>query len=194
MIQLTEHLQQTQEIQELAKALLAFHKRLEDTSLKKDGKNPHLNTNYLSLDKILHTVRPLLNECDLIVSQDLAGEYLVTTLMHVSGQMKVACMPFNAMDANRGTNKLQAIGGGITYARRYALSSMLSINVDVDDDGQGFKGNLNAKKAAKKKITADQYANLCEWMMSENTKVRQKQILESYLLTPEQAKEIKSLA
>jgi hypothetical protein len=103
-------------------------------------------------------------------------------------------MPFNAMDANRGTNKLQAIGGGITYARRYAVSSILSINVDVDDDGNGFKGNPQPKKATKKKVTADQYANLCEWMMEENSKQRQQQILENYVLTSDQTKEIKNLA
>ena len=194
MIQLTDHLQQTKDIQELAKALLEFHKLLADTSLKKDSKNPHLDKSYLSLDNILQTVRPLLNECGLIISQDLAGDYLVTTLMHVSGQMRVSSMPFNAMDANRGTNKLQAIGGGITYARRYAISSLLSINVDVDDDGNGFKGNPQPKKPAKKKVTKDQYANLCEWMIQENSKQRQKQILDNYVLTSDQVKEIKSLA
>ena len=194
MIQLTDHLQQTEDIQELAKALLEFHKLLSNTSLKKDSKNPHLRNEYLSLDNILQTVRPLLNECGLVVTQDLAGDYLVSTIMHTSGQMRVSSMPFHAMDANRGTNKLQAIGGGITYARRYAISSILSINVDVDDDGNSFQGNPQPKKKAKKKINKQQYANLCEWMMEENTRQRQKQILENYVLTSDQTKEIKSLA
>lgn len=190
MIKLTDHLQQTPEIQELAKALVEFNKLLVDTSLKKDSKNPHLKNDYVSLDNILQTIRPLLTKCGLSIIQDLAGDYLITTLIHVSGQMRVSSMPFVPMDANRGTNKLQAIGGGITYARRYAISSILAINVDVDDDGNSFNGNPKPK--AKKEV--QDYPALVEWIMESDTKRRQEKALSIYKFNNEQLNEIKSLA
>ena len=135
IIKISEQFQMTADISELSKALLKFQEGFEKTSLKKDAKNGGLRNEYLSLDNLLNTVRPLLTKCGLILSQDLAGDYLATTLMHVSGQFKTTFMPFNPMDANRGVNTLQAIGGGITYAKRYAIGAVLCISVDTDDDG-----------------------------------------------------------
>ena len=135
IIKISEQFQMTADISELSKALLKFHDGFEKTSLKKDAKNGGLRNQYISLDNLLNTVRPLLTKCGLILSQDLAGDYLATTLMHVSGQFKTTFMPFNPMDANRGVNTLQAIGGGITYAKRYAIGAVLCISVDTDDDG-----------------------------------------------------------
>jgi hypothetical protein len=135
IIKISEQFQMTADISELSKALLKFQEAFEKTSLKKDAKNGGLRNEYLSLDNLLNTVRPLLTKCGLILSQDLAGDYLATTLMHVSGQFKTTFMPFNPMDANRGVNTLQAIGGGITYAKRYAIGAVLCISVDTDNDG-----------------------------------------------------------
>lgn len=135
IVKISEQFQMTADISELSKALLKFQELFDKTSLKKDAKNGGLRNQYLSLDNLLNTVRPLLTKCGLILSQDLAGDYLATTLMHVSGQFKTTFMPFNPMDANRGVNTLQAIGGGITYAKRYAIGAVLCISVDTDDDG-----------------------------------------------------------
>ena len=84
---------------------------------------------------LLNTIRPILTKNKLSISQDLAGEYLITTLMHESGQFKGSAMIFNPMTDNRGTNNLQQIGGGITY---------------VDDDAQSMAGKkiAPAKKVA----------------------------------------------
>jgi hypothetical protein len=107
----------------------------------------------------------------------LAGGYLITTLLHASGQFKGAAMEFNPMAGNKGTNKLQEIGGGITYARRYSLSALLAISVDVDDDA-------NSMKAAPKKITDKQVQGVIKWAKDRGYKITV--IEDNYTLTATQ--------
>ena len=150
IIRLTPQLWQTVEISELSKALIGFATDFQKSSLKADSQNKHLRNKYVSLDGLLNTIRPILTNNKLSISQDLAGEYLITTLMHESGQFKGSAMTFNPMSDNRGTNNLQQIGGGITYAKRYALAALLAISTDVDDDAASMEG----KKVAPAKKTA----------------------------------------
>ena len=150
IIRLTPQLWQTVEIAEFSKALIGFSADFQKASLKADSQNKHLRNKYVSLDGLLNTIRPILTKNKLSISQDLAGEYLITTLMHESGQFKGSAMIFNPMTDNRGTNNLQQIGGGITYAKRYALAALLAISTDVDDDAASMEG----KKVAPAKKTA----------------------------------------
>lgn len=138
IIKLSENLFQTDQINELAAALVKFQIDFDKVSLKKDAKNPHLRNSYISLDNLINTIRPLLSKNGLVVTQDLAGDFITTTIYHTSGQFRGSSMPFNPMSGNKGTNNLQQIGGGITYAKRYALSAVLSISVDTDDDGNSM--------------------------------------------------------
>ncbi len=149
IIRLTPQLWQTFEIQELSKAIISFSADFQKASLKADSQNKHLRNKYVSLDGLLNTIRPILTKNKLSVSQDLAGEYLITTLMHESGQFKGSAMIFNPMSDNRGTNNLQQIGGGITYAKRYAIAALLAISTDVDDDAHSMAGK---KVAPAKKV------------------------------------------
>ena len=149
IIKLSENLFQTDQINELAAALIKFQLDFDKVSLKKDAKNQHLRNSYISLDNLLNTIRPLLSKNGLVVTQDLAGDFITTTIYHTSGQFRGSSMPFNPMSGNKGTNNLQQIGGGITYAKRYALSAVLSISVDTDDDGNSMstKSFNNGKSA-----------------------------------------------
>lgn len=135
---------QTENISELILAMVNFNSEFQTTKLIKDGKNEHLRNKYLTLDNILNTVRPILTKHGLVIVQALAGEYLITSIYHVSGQFIQSEMPFHPMSGNKGTNALQELGGGITYAKRYAISAMLGISVDADDDGQALKSKLRS--------------------------------------------------
>lgn len=160
---------QSEQISELIPALLKFQIAFDKASLKKDAKNEHLRNQYVSLDNLLHVIRPLLSECGLVVVQQLAGEFMTTVLYHTSGQFLGANMPFNPMNGNKGTNALQELGGGITYAKRYSLGALLQISVDVDTDANNSpiqKEQLT--KTVKKKVeTTAQLNKLVDWISED---------------------------
>lgn len=171
MVNLTPNLWQTENITNLVSALVKFQDLFNQSSLKKDATNPHLKNGYVSLDNLLNTVRPLLIECGLVITQDLAGDSLITCIYHTSGEFRGSAMPFYPMSENRGTNLLQNIGGGITYAKRYALSALLGISVDTDDDGNGTK-NPPKNEPKEKQLPAfppAQYETLAKSLFDKKT-------------------------
>jgi hypothetical protein len=160
---------QSEQITELIPALVKFQIAFDNASLKKDRKNEHLRNQYVSLDNLLNVIRPLLSENGLVVVQQLAGEYMTTVLYHSSGQFIGANMPFNPMNGNKGTNALQELGGGITYAKRYSLGALLQISVDVDTDANNSpiqKEQLT--KSSKKKVeTIAQLNKIVDWIAED---------------------------
>jgi hypothetical protein len=92
---------QTDNLSELILAMVNFNSEFQNTKLVKDGKNDHLKNKYLTLDNILNTVRPILTKHGLVIVQALAGEYLVTTIYHVSGQYIQTDMPFHPMSGKQ---------------------------------------------------------------------------------------------
>lgn len=106
----------------------------------KTGKNPHLGNEYVTLDGIIESVRKPLSTHGLAYTQLLneaeAGLMLETFLFHTSGQWLSACVRVVAMTGNRGVNEMQALGGALTYLKRYALAALLGISADEDDDGE----------------------------------------------------------
>ena len=121
---------------------------------KKDSDNPYFKSKYADLATCLQTAKKPLADNGLSISQHCTfdGNFVqcVSVLGHVSGQMMVSTLniPVAKKDA-------QGIGSSITYARRYALSSIVGI-AQKDDDGNGSVGvtqedidNKWAKKNAK---------------------------------------------
>jgi hypothetical protein len=151
IIRISDQLIQSESIAKLSKGIISFNEIFASASLVKDAKNNR--SAYVSLDNLLNTVRPILAQVGLAVTQDLAGDYLATTILHESGEFKTSLMPFNPMDG-KGINSLQALGGGITYAKRYALAAALLISVDTDDDG-AKSGNMNARPKQKPLMTKE---------------------------------------
>ena len=131
----------------LAAALAAFH--LECPKVRKTTYNKHHEKMYADLGNILEVVNPVLAKHGLSVVQIPLGELtLITMLLHTSGQYIKATTPIRVMEAimKRGNGRdvpdtvgvtPQAYGSGLTYQRRYALASMLSVCIDgEDDDGE----------------------------------------------------------
>jgi hypothetical protein len=92
---------------------------------------------YVSLDHLMEKVLPLLNEHKLVLIQSPTwvpeqGAALRTKLVHYpSGEVETDVMLLAANGASP-----QDQGSAITYARRYALMSMLGLVADEDKDGQ----------------------------------------------------------
>ncbi|MNM07382.1 ERF superfamily protein [compost metagenome] len=124
----------SESILNLAKALVAFN--LEVKIIEKDAKNPHFKNDYATLDTIINDVRPLLAKHGLVVMQFPGGDgenyTLRTLLMHESGEW-IESEPLTMKPVK---NDPQGIGSCTTYARRYSLSAMLSLNTGEDDDGE----------------------------------------------------------
>ena len=120
----------SESITELAKALVKFHSVMGKVS--KDAKNPFFKNNYASLSNIIEAVTKPLNDNGLSVLQLPSIEGLTTMLLHESGEWISSVSGTPVKDATDP----QKLGSAITYARRYALGAILSLNIDEDDDGQ----------------------------------------------------------
>jgi hypothetical protein len=119
---------QSDKLDKLVEALVGFH--AEVGTIRKDSTNPFFGSKYASLSTILSQVLPVLTKHGLTIIQLPSGTGLTTTLAHTSGQFISQTMDLMPVKADP-----QAQGSAITYARRYAVSAVLSLNVDEDDDG-----------------------------------------------------------
>jgi len=120
----------------LAKAQAAFppvkRTRQVDVETKTGG---HYSYRYAALEDILAAVRPHLAEHGLALTQvldhDAAGAVLRTELRHVAGGLIGGAYPLEAAGLSA-----QELGSLITYVRRYAVTALLGIATEDDDDGQ----------------------------------------------------------
>lgn len=91
---------------------------------------------YAPLSEVLELVRPLLSANGLSIMQELYSvdnKVGVSTLItHTSGEW-LETEPFYLITEK---DTAQGAGSGITYARRYALSAILGISSEDDDDGK----------------------------------------------------------
>jgi hypothetical protein len=101
---------------------------------------------YADLPQILEVINPLLKKHSLGFTQMLEGSGLRTILFHTkSGQYLESYCDIPATSL-KGMNDFQAIGSGITYFRRYALSGILGIVSDKDTDAAGEKEKPHFKE------------------------------------------------
>ncbi len=102
--------------------------------VKKTDKNPFFKSTYAGLPSVLEVVLPILHAHSLYVSQSPISEDgrvgVRTTITHSGGESISG-----EFTMTLAKNDPQGAGSAITYARRYALVSMLGLNVDEDDDG-----------------------------------------------------------
>lgn len=137
------------EIGELAKALAAAQGEM--TAAAKDATNPHFKSRYATLASVWDAIRGPLSRNGLSVSQVLEtpdagpGVIVRTMLLHSSGQW--ICSRYVMPIPDKLTP--QAVGSAITYARRYALSAIVGIAPDDDDDGNAASVTPARQEAPK---------------------------------------------
>lgn len=128
----------SESIKEIMPALLEAQKSIQNVKATKT--NPFADYTYADLADVLNTVRPSLNENGIIVVQGITsnGEIVVTTrLQHTSGEYIETDFAVPPVQ-NKKSNPVQAMGAGITYARRYSLSALCGISSEEDSDGAGL--------------------------------------------------------
>jgi len=122
----------------LSKAQGAF------TSVAKDDKN-YFDKSYSTIASVMHTVRKPLADNGLSITQHIVNEHLITFLGHASGQYMQSAKKIIFKDISNA----QAEGSGISYARRYALMSVLGL-ASEDDDGNKASGKISIGDAMEK--------------------------------------------
>ena len=122
-------MQRSESVTEIFKALSLFHVKMD--KVKKDANNPFFKSKYASLENILDAIREPLQESELEFTQFPSGTYgLSTMLVHIpSGEWLEDTYTMVPAKADP-----QGAGSVITYQRRYAITAILCINVDSDDD------------------------------------------------------------
>lgn len=121
----------------------------------KDSTNPHFGSRYADLAAVWGVCRGPLSRHQLAVLQlptrDDDGHLILRTILsHVSGEWISSTLPIMADTSNRGVTAAQALGSAITYARRYALSAMVGVCADEDDDGNSAAAEAPTKKPPRK--------------------------------------------
>ena len=124
--------------------------QLEMIAPKKGSVNPFFKNKYADLNDVLAAVVPALNNNGIVLLQPLVNiegkNFVKTVLMHESGEVFESLAEIFC----KNTNDAQAYGSGVTYARRYSLSSICGIGSE-DDDAQKA---VQAKPMATAEILA----------------------------------------
>jgi hypothetical protein len=93
---------------------------------------------YSDLKTIFKVINPILKKHNLGFTQLLEGTGIKTVIFHtVSGESIESTVEIPQNMTLKGMNTFQVNGSGITYYRRYSLSSALGLVTDVDSDAKG---------------------------------------------------------
>lgn len=138
------------------KAVLAFAKAQSEMGAAiKNAKNPFLKNTYADLNAVQAAVYPPFHANGFAITQccgaDDFGKFVETLAIHTTGHRfgSKVYIEYKAGD-------MQSLGGAITYARRYGLTSLSGIPVE-DDDGNTAVGQkaVEAKAQGRKPSASD---------------------------------------
>lgn len=111
-------------------------------SVTKDGINPHFRSKYMTLDNIVETLQPMLNDNKLLVTHFIENGTLVTRVVDIeTAETLDSHFPMNATDP-------QKVGSEITYGKRYNLVALFNICADEDDDANSCSKNVPTSNAS----------------------------------------------
>lgn len=111
----------------------------------KRHENPFFKSKYADLNDVWESVRELLKESGLCIIQlldadDEGNQFLITELAHSSGEsVRSKCKIVTTK------NDAQSFGSAITYFRRFAISAILGITTEEDDDGNAASEGKGAR-------------------------------------------------
>lgn len=185
---------------EAVKAFIKF--QAEFGGVKADGTNPHFRSDYITLDGILETAKPILARHGLALLQDVYGNMdcvtVKTKLLHETGEF-IESGELQGSPVKK--NDPQAMGSLITYLKRYQVAAFLGVCESSDDDGNAASGIPNPPnpnrltpeqqeqlRAAIKKAgheTKEAYEKLCRSALGTVKLVQ--------ALTPDEAKKIQGI-
>lgn len=127
----------------------------------KKSKNPFLNNKYADLSSLQDAIFPAFSKEGFAITQECGaddmGKFVETKFTHTSGQVFSSRV---YLEYKKGD--MQSLGGAITYARRYGLSSLSGVP-ELDDDANSALGQqrMQIKKDIKEeRLTKSQQDTL----------------------------------
>ena len=144
---------------------------------------------YSDLPTIFKVINPLLKKNGLGFTQLIDGNSIVTTLFHIETAQTITSKTEIPNGVSlKGMNDFQVLGSAVTYIRRYALSSMLGIVTDKDNDASG------EQLPKKKTISNDRFEKGVEKVANDKlTKEAFLKMLEGFELSELQKASLKLL-
>lgn len=171
----------SESIKNLAIALAKFQAEVKNPP--NTANNPFFKSKYAPLSEVLNTVRPILSKHGLSVVQAPSTEenniVITTILIHESGEF----IEPEPLKLKMDKVTAQGAGSAITYASRYALSAILGISSEDDDDANSIEPSSNKKtntKQCSKPKTDDVKQDIVD-----NSLASDKQLKYLYVLTKE---------
>ena len=117
--------------------------------LKKDAKNPFFKSSYATLGAVQEASIPVFGEHGIMVLQFPEGSdrgvKLTTRLVHAESDQWIE----STLDIPLDKHDPQAVGSGISYARRYALQAIAGLAAEDDDGESAMKRGTPQKQAQK---------------------------------------------
>jgi hypothetical protein len=166
----------------VTQGLAKFHAMVGRIS--KDAKNPFFKSNYASLPHILQEIAEPMEKAGLVISQFPDGDGLTTMLIHADSGEYLSATYTLQMVRN---NDPQAQASAISYARRYAISSVLNLQISDDDAEAAMRPVRQAPAPSKMAPTEAQFAGIVQYLNGtpEQQKTA-KEALKKYTLTKDQ--------
>ena len=120
------------------------------------------NYTYADLPTIFEIIYPLLKKHKLGFIQPLEGDTLKTIVFHIETGEQIESSVTIPQITLRGMNEYQSLGSGISYFRRYALTSFFGLVSDKDTDASGEKAASVFIKKHKSVLDLTLAIDMCE--------------------------------
>ena len=130
---------QSENINELAAALVKAQAVFKTVAANKMVNAKAFTYKYATLATIMDAIRGLLTDNGLAITQPIVGNDLLTILLHTSGQYIISTVPIPLSADVKG------FGANLSYMRRYAITSLIGIAIDEEDDEQMATGRVAPK-------------------------------------------------
>jgi len=142
---------------------------------------------YADLPTIFEVINPILAKHNLGFTQLIEAQSIRTVIFHTETGEKLESVTDIPQGVSlKGMNDYQVLGSAITYIRRYALSAMLGIVTDKDNDAAGEQ---KPKPKAKANFKEGGFENALEAVRSGKTTADK--IVSVYNVTAEQLQQLK---
>lgn len=149
----------------------------KDLFVPKDNRNDFGKYNYRSCEDILKTVKPLCesNGCVLYITNDLVSigdrnyvEAIVRLIDTESGECVESKAHAREEETKKGMDGSQITGSSSSYARKYALAGLFSIDNEKDSDATNTHGKDEQGQALDEATLRMEVLKITSNMSKEN--------------------------